>query len=140
MMQHWSGALVLCVASWPAIGLAATGAQAQFDQGRACRNGIGVAVDTVRAFELIHAAAQGSHAAAMFTLSNMLMEGEGTARNLPEARRWLEAAAALDYPEALQQLAMHLKDGTMGYERDEARAAQLMREAEHAIAHRARER
>ena len=48
---------------------------------------------------------------------------------LVQVRRWLEAAAELDYPEAWQQLAL--------LEPDPQRAAQLMRRAAHALTHRA---
>lgn len=65
---------------------------------------------------------------AMFLLANMLLEGEGAARDEAAARRWLEAATELDYPEAWQQLAL--------MEKDPARAAQLMRRAGHALLHR----
>ncbi|UVW26970.1 tetratricopeptide repeat protein [Massilia sp. H6] len=67
---------------------------------------------------------------AMFLLANMLLEGEGKGgvRDEAAARRWLEAAAELDYPEAWQQLAL--------LEPDPQRAAQLMRRAAHALTHR----
>lgn len=65
---------------------------------------------------------------AMFMLANMLLEGQGVPRDEAAARRWLEAAAELDYPEAWQQLAL--------MEPDAERAAQLMRRAAHALTHR----
>ncbi|SFD66654.1 tetratricopeptide repeat protein [Massilia yuzhufengensis] len=65
---------------------------------------------------------------AMFMLANMLLEGQGVPRDEAAARRWLEAAAELDYPEAWQQLAL--------MEQDPERAAQLMRRAAHALTHR----
>ena len=65
---------------------------------------------------------------AMFVLANMLLDGEGVPRDDAAARRWLEAAAELDYPEAWQQLAL--------LEPDPQRAAQLMRRAAHALTHR----
>lgn len=112
-------------------------AQAQFDLGRRYRNGIGVERDVVRGHCLILSAARREHAPAMFILSNMLAEGEGAARDLAQARLWLESAAAREYPEALVQLALNLREGTMGFARDDARSAQLMREAAHALKHRA---
>lgn len=116
---------------------AAGDARAQFDLGRLYRNGIGVVRDSARSHALIRSAAQQHNPAAMFILSNMLIEGEGTPRDLAEARKWLEAAAELEYPEALLQLSLNFQDGAMGYEPDQARAAQLMREAAHAMKHRA---
>ena len=65
---------------------------------------------------------------AMFLLANMLLDGEGVPRDEAGARRWLEAAAELDYPEAWQQLAL--------LEPDSVKAAQLMRRAAHALMHR----
>jgi TPR repeat protein len=94
------------------------------------RNGIGVAQDKARAAYWVGLAAQRRLAAAMFTLSNMLDQGEGVTVDKAGARRWLEAAAELEYPEALQQLALT--------ETDPARAALLMKQAAHAMTHRAR--
>ena len=65
---------------------------------------------------------------AMFILANMLLDGEGVARDEAQARQWLEAAAQLDYAEAWQQLAL--------MEPDPVKAAQLMRRAAHALTHR----
>lgn len=65
---------------------------------------------------------------AMFILANMLLEGEGVARDEAEARRLLEAAAQLDYAEAWQQLGL--------MEPDPVKSAQLMRRAAHALTHR----
>ena len=65
---------------------------------------------------------------AMFILANMLLAGDGVARDEAEARRLLEAAAQLDYAEAWQQLAL--------MEPDPVKAAQLMRRAAHALTHR----
>ena len=141
MTRRWNGALLMCAALVPLIAPAMAAAtpspQAQFELGRSYRHGAGVHADAARAVALIRAAALRGHAPAMFTLSNMLVEGEGAARDLAQARHWLEAAAALDYPEALQQLALNTQGGVMGYERDEARSAQLMRQAAHALRHRA---
>jgi len=136
MKRRWIGTLLLCAAIVPALAASPSSAQAQFELGRSYRHGAGVQTDAARAFVLIRAAALRQHAPAMYTLSNMLIEGEGTARDLAQARAMLEAAAALDYPEALQQLALNTKDGALGYERDEARSAQLMRQAAHALRHR----
>ena len=113
---------------------------ALFDLGRMYRHGIGVQRDSVRAFGLIDAAARRAYPAAMFTLSNMLVGGEGAPSDEAGARRWLEAAAESDYPEAMQQLAMNVQEGAVGFERDERRAAQLMRALAHAMKHRAHER
>jgi len=94
------------------------------------RNGEGVPADPVRARLLLTQAAQGGVAPAMFVLSNMLAAGEGGPLDANEARRWLEMAGELGYPEALQQLAMT--------EPDPRRAELLMRQAAHAMMHRPR--
>lgn len=94
------------------------------------RHGTGVPQDAARAAQLMTVAAQGQVAAAMFTLSNMLAAGEGVTRDALAARRWLEDAAALGYPAALQQLALT--------EPDPRKAELLMRQAAHALQHRER--
>ncbi len=109
--------------------------QADFDLGRQYRNGVGVERDSARAHALIKSAARRGHAHAMFILSGMLAAGEGAPRDLAASRRWLEAAAELALPVAMQQLAMNLREGAPGFERDEARAAQLMNEVAHAMKH-----
>ena len=95
------------------------------------RNGLGVARDPERAGHWMAVAARGQVPAAMFTLSNMLAAGEGMARDEAAARRWLETAAALGYPAALPQLALT--------EPDPRQAELLMRQAAHAMTHRARD-
>lgn len=116
----------------PMLVLLAALAQPDFERGLALR-----ATDGKAASALIGQAARQGHRPAMFVLSSMLMEGDGVPRNEALARRWLEQAAEEDYPEALQQLALHLQYGSGGYARDEQRAAQLMRKVEHALRHRA---
>lgn len=110
--------------------------RAAFDLGRMYRNGIAVARDSRKAYLLIEAAARKRHAPAMFILSNMLAAGEGTAPDEAGARQWLEDAAELEYPEAMQQLALHLRGGALGFVPDEARSAQLVRKMAHAMKHR----
>ncbi|MES2318451.1 MAG: hypothetical protein V4631_13260 [Pseudomonadota bacterium] len=122
--------------------LVATAAQCApgtFELGRMYRHGSGVVPDSARGFALIRQAAGDGDAAAMFTLSNMLEAGEGAPRDRAAARKWLEAAAQAESPEALQQLALNLQDGLMDYEIDRKRSADLMRKAAHAMKHRAHE-
>lgn len=139
MMRRWAILVLFAAGGASAQPLPGAGADAQFDQGRRYRNGIGVARDPAQGYALILSAAQREHAAAMFLLSNMLAEGDGVARNEAQARRWLEAAAGLEHPEALQQMALHVREGTLGYAPDEAKAALLMRQAAHAMKHRAQD-
>jgi TPR repeat protein len=96
--------------------------------GLMARNGMGTARDSALAAHWMTVAARGRIAAAMFTLSQMLQAGEGVAKDEGAAAQWLRAAAELDYPAALQQMALA--------EPDPARAAQLMKEAAHALKHR----
>lgn len=111
-------------------------ARAAFHLGRLYRNGIGVAADSKRAFQLIESAALKRHPPAMLILSNMLASGEAGRADQAAARSWLEGAADLDYPEALQQLALVLHAGAMGYSADPVRSALLFRKAAHAMKHR----
>ena len=107
----------------------AADAQADYALGLRYRNGAGVVADAARAARLIESAARAQVPAAMFTLSNMLAAGEGVQRDEAAARRWLEDAAALGYPAALQELALR--------EPDPRKAELLMRQAAHALQHRA---
>lgn len=106
-------------------------AKAAYRLGLMVRNGEGMPADPARAAALLTEAARGGVPAAMFVLANMLAAGEGGPRDETAARRWLETAAALDYPEALQQLALT--------EPDPRKAELLMRQAAHAMTHRARD-
>jgi TPR repeat protein len=112
--------------------IASSSVDQDFRRGLAYRNGDGVTRDAVLAVQALTRAAERGVPAAMFILSHMLAEGEGAARDMAAARRWLEMAAQAEYPEALQEMAMT--------ERDPARAAELVREAAHAMQHRAHER
>jgi TPR repeat protein len=94
-----------------------------FRRGLAYRSG-----DPALALHWLGVAASRGMPEAMFVLANMLLDGDGGPRDEAGARRWLEAAAELDYPEAWQQLAL--------MEPDPQRAAQLMRRAAHALTHR----
>ena len=98
-------------------------------------------IDTPRGREqaanAILASAKAGVPAAMFLVSNMLYSGDGVTRDEDGARRWLETAAGREHPEAMQQLAMALRDGSMGFARDEQRAAVLIKEMAHAMKHRA---
>jgi TPR repeat protein len=122
-------ALLLALLCADAAQAQAGDARSAYMLGLAYRNGSGVAVDPVRAARSIAAAARGGLPEAMFTLSNMLAAGEGVAVDDAAARRWLEAAAALGFPAALQELALR--------EPDPRQAELLMRQAAHALQHRA---
>ena len=97
----------------------------------AARNGIDRPADPAAARLCLRRVAETGEPAAMFLLAQMLMGGEGGARDDAAARAWLERAAEQDYPEALQALALA--------EPDPVRSEGLMRAAAHALAHRAHE-
>jgi TPR repeat protein len=120
-------AVVACV-----VGLQANAHEGHADllEARRLRNGDGVAVDKAHAARLFERAAQAGDADAAFLLANMLRDGEGVPQDRLAAQRWLLQAAAGESPEALQQLAME--------EPDPARAAQLFKEAAHALKHQTR--
>lgn len=132
--MRWRFAGALTMLALLAGGASAQAAPADQDylRGLAYRNGDGVPRDAALAVRCLTRAAERGVPAAMFILSHMLLEGEGAPRDAPGARRWLEAAAQAEYPEALQEMAMA--------ERDPARSAELLREAAHAMQHRAHER
>ncbi|MFK3737897.1 hypothetical protein [Massilia sp. TN1-12] len=106
-------------------------ALADWELGLKQRNGLGMPADAAAARAAFARAAAGGVPAAMFTLAQMQMAGEGGARDEAAAQRWIALAAQLEYPEALQELAL--------CEPDPVRAAQLLREAAHALQHRVRE-
>jgi TPR repeat protein len=107
-------------------------AQDAWRTGLAYRNGAGQDKDARQAVICLRYAAGLGLPEAMFILAQMLAAGEGADADPLEAKRWLEAAAEADYPEALQALALE--------EQDPQRAALLMRRAAHAMMHRAHER
>ena len=113
-----------------AVSLQAGAQDAVLAEAQRYRNGTGVAVDQAHAARLFERAAQAGNADAAFTLANMLRAGEGVAQDPVAAHRWLLRAADGESPEALQQLAME--------EPDPARAAQLFKEAAHALKHQVR--
>lgn len=100
------------------------------------KNGMGTVRDSRAAAHWLEFAANREVPAAMFLFANMLLSGEGVARDELAARRWIEKAAELDYPEAAMQMALGLRDGSMGFERNEALAEIHMKEAAHALRHR----
>ena len=100
-------------------------------------SGRGTRRDKAQVAKAINDAATAGVPAAMLRLSNMLYAGDGVAKDEQAAHVWLERAVERDHPEAMQQLAMALRDGSMGFERDEQRAAVLMKEMAHAMKHRA---
>jgi TPR repeat protein len=71
--------------------------------------------------------------AAMFALARLYLSGEGVKRDELAARRWIEKAADLEYPDAVMAMAIGLRDGSMGFERNEALYETQMRFAQRAL-------
>ncbi|MES2932137.1 MAG: tetratricopeptide repeat protein [Pseudomonadota bacterium] len=100
------------------------------------KNGLGVKPDSSAAAHWLERAADGNSAVAMFLLANMLLSGDGVRRDEQKARALIESAAAMEYPEAVQMMAIGLRDGSMGFVRDEKEASLQLLEVAHAMKHR----
>lgn len=107
--------------------------QAAYYLGMMYRNGMAVARDVKRAAHWLQFAAQRQVPAAMYALAQLHLAGEGVSRDELAARRWIEKAADLEYPEAVMAMAIGLRDGSMGFERNEALAETQMRFANRAL-------
>lgn len=107
--------------------------QAAYYLGMMYRNGMAVARDVKSAARWLQFAAQRQVPAAMYALAQLYLAGEGVRRDELSARRWIEKAADLEYPEAVMAMAIGLRDGSMGFERNEALAETQMRFANRAL-------
>ncbi|GJJ02172.1 hypothetical protein RugamoR64_27100 [Duganella rhizosphaerae] len=100
------------------------------------RNGMAVGRDTKAAAHWLQFAASRQMPAAMFALANLYLSGDGVKRDEQAARRLIEKAADLEYPEAVMAMAIGLRDGSMGFDRNEALSETQMRFANRALAQR----
>lgn len=100
------------------------------------RNGMAVARDSKSAAHWLQFAASRQMPAAMFALANLYLSGDGVKRDEQAARRLIEKAADLEYPEAVMAMAIGLRDGSMGFDRNEALSETQMRFANRALAQR----
>lgn len=107
--------------------------QAAFYLGMMYQNGMGVERDTKAAAHWLQFAANRQTPAAMLALAKLYLAGDGVKRDDLAARRWIEKAADLEYPEAVMTMAIGLRDGSMGFERNEALAETQMRFAQRAL-------
>ncbi|SDG56478.1 Sel1 repeat-containing protein [Duganella sp. OV458] len=107
--------------------------QAAYYLGMMYQNGMAVARDTKAAARWLQFAANRQTPAAMFALAKLYLAGDGVKRDDIAARRWIEKAADLEYPEAVMAMAIGLRDGSMGFERNEALAETQMRFANRAL-------
>jgi TPR repeat protein len=101
------------------------------------KNGMAVPRDTRAAARWLQYAAERDLPAAMFLLANLYLSGDGVRRDEQLARKWIEKAADLDYPDAVMAMAIGLRDGSMGFERNEALAEVHMKVAAHSLQRRA---
>lgn len=95
------------------------------------KSGMGGEQDSAAALRWLELAGERQVAPAMFIAANMLASSDPA-----RARQWLDAACALEYPEALMQKAIALQEGTMAYAKDQKQSALYFRMAEHAMGHR----
>ncbi len=79
-------------------------ATAQYNMGRFCAEGTGVARDNATALEWYHAAARQLHPGAIHELGQMTEQGRGVAANLQEALTYYKQAAELGHAESMVRL------------------------------------
>lgn len=97
------------------------------------QSGMAVARNMTAAAHWLQFSATRETPAAMYALAKLYLAGDGVKRDELAARRWIEKAADLDYPEAVMAMAIGLRDGSMGFERNEALAETQMRFANRAL-------
>ncbi|MET0322277.1 MAG: tetratricopeptide repeat protein [Duganella sp.] len=108
-------------------------AMAAYYLGMMYRNGMAVGRDAAEAARWLQTAVNHQVPAAMFALANLYLSGDGVERDELAARHLIEKAADLDYPDAVMAMAIGLRDGSMGFERNEALAETQLRLANRAI-------
>jgi TPR repeat protein len=91
--------------------------------------------DDPQAVAWLERAAKANLPAALFLLGGLYRDGRGVPVNHARAVECLEAAAEAELPEAIEALALAYRGGELGLARDEPKAAELLRELEHAIRH-----
>lgn len=89
----------------------------------------GVARDDARAVQYFEKAATAGHIRAEINLGILLLRGQGTKRDLVQARAWLEKAAATEDPSALYTLGRAMEEHDDTVMADSVRAADLYRRA-----------
>ncbi|MCH8620604.1 tetratricopeptide repeat protein [Undibacterium sp. TS12] len=103
--------------------------RASFMLARMSKYGQGTSQDLATSVRWLKTASEQGNAQAMFLLSNAYAAGEGTDKNPALARKWLEESAELEYPVAIQALAMELETGSQHVEKDAVKARHLIKEA-----------
>ena len=89
----------------------------------------GTTRNDARAYELFLKAASAGHARAQVNLGILFLRGQGVARDLVQARAWLEKAAAGGDPLALYALGRAMDESSDQAPADPVRAADLFRRA-----------
>ena len=89
----------------------------------------GTTRNDARAYELFLKAASAGHARAQLNLGILFLRGQGVARDLVQARAWLEKAAAGGDPLALYALGRAMDESSDQAPADPVRAADLFRRA-----------
>ncbi len=117
--------------AWKWYELAANNAygKASFMLARMAKYGQGVPQDLALSVKWLEKGSQQGNAQAMFLLSNAYASGEGVKQDQALARKWLEESAELEYPVAIQALAMELESGSKHVEKDPLKARHLIKEA-----------
>ncbi|WP_170133416.1 tetratricopeptide repeat protein [Undibacterium pigrum] len=103
--------------------------KASFMLARMAKYGQGTQQDLAASVKWLTKASEQGNAQAMFLLSNAYAAGEGIKQDQAMARKWLEESAELEYPVAIQALAMELESGSKHVEKDPLKARHLIKEA-----------
>lgn len=109
--------------------------QAAYYLGVIAKSSYDKAPDHTQALKHFQFAAQQGIAEAMYLLGNAHANGEGTDIDTREAMRWYLRAAALDHPQAIQELAYAFARGDTLLPQSDLQAANMLRAVEHALRH-----
>ncbi|MFZ6730561.1 tetratricopeptide repeat protein [Undibacterium sp. Ji42W] len=117
--------------AWKWYGAAANNGhgKASFMLARMAKYGQGAPQNLAISVKWLEKASEQGNAQAMFLLSNAYAAGEGVKPDQALARKWLEESAELEYPVAIQALAMELESGSKHVEKDPLKARHLIKEA-----------
>jgi len=89
-----------------------------------------------KALHWLEVAAKAGFADSQFLLGQMIMTGDGTQADPESARKWFEAAAEQDHPEANLQLLMAYRRNELGLKSNAETEARQWMEAQHSLRHR----
>lgn len=83
--------------------------------------------DRFKAVEYYRKSAEQGNAEGQFGYAAMLSNGDGIAKNIPEARQWMEAAAKQDHKMAINALALAYLQGLLEISESERKSATALR-------------